>query len=637
MSANFTPDKEDIKILPPFKMQVLTNFPYIEADFDALTNYQLLCKIVEYLNAVIHNENEVTEEVTGLYNAYVSLQNYVNNYFDNLDVQEEINNKLDEMAEDGTLADIIADYIRLKGQLVYNSVAEMKAATNLYNGSFAKTYGFTTYNDGGGALYKVRTITNDDIVDEMTIIALYDDSLIAEFIGNTIDVRQYGAVENADISNILNKALNDNNKDVYINGNYKVSQTITAIKSKSIKGSGSLTFNNSTGDGLVLGDSIILDGITLIADTGFVNNLLVYDGSIGERTYPSTSQFKNLILDSITEDQINCFFMYKPYQNYGMILENIFIGQSGSPRKANYGIYVDINVWANSISLNNITIDIYGTNIIPLYVKNNDNNSQMVQWNFSNVYIQARQATYTCYAYFRGLNYSNIINCHIYDIQVGTYTNSVIYDKCAYMNVVGSENMRLIYSKIENRIADNNCYEHYSTPLQTKVLFNTTMDYYYLSTFSGKLVPLFFPRDYIVEERTEIEIQGRYTSGITEGFIFRSIIKSGGATNTAWYSRDIYIECNKYGNFPVISKIETFNEGTVIWIKGGTPVFIRAESAKKPEIITSKVLTEIGTENQVTVAPVNITESTTYLSRTTYPLYFWSQKYVDSTNENLGT
>ena len=110
MSADFTPEKEDYKILEPFKMQVLTNFPYIEADFDALTNYELLCKIVEYLNAVIHNENEVTEQVTGLYNAYVSLQNYVNNYFDNLDVQEEINNKLDEMAEDGSLYNIISSY-----------------------------------------------------------------------------------------------------------------------------------------------------------------------------------------------------------------------------------------------------------------------------------------------------------------------------------------------------------------------------------------------------------------------------------------------------------------------------------------------------------------------------------------------
>ena len=112
MSADFTPEKEDYKELPPFKMQVLTNFPYIEADFDALTNYQLLCKVVEYLNMVIHNENEVTEQITSLYNAYVSLQNYVNNYFDNLDVQEEINNKLDDMASDGTLTSLIGRYVQ---------------------------------------------------------------------------------------------------------------------------------------------------------------------------------------------------------------------------------------------------------------------------------------------------------------------------------------------------------------------------------------------------------------------------------------------------------------------------------------------------------------------------------------------
>ena len=111
MSADFTPEKENYKELPPFKMQVLTNFPYIEADFDALTNYQLLCKIVEYLNAVIANENEVTEQITSLYNAYVSLQDYVNNYFDNLDVTEEINNKLDEMAEDGSLTNLIKAYV----------------------------------------------------------------------------------------------------------------------------------------------------------------------------------------------------------------------------------------------------------------------------------------------------------------------------------------------------------------------------------------------------------------------------------------------------------------------------------------------------------------------------------------------
>ena len=105
----------DIKFkrLTPFKRCVLQNFPFIEADFDALTNYGLLCKIVEYLNQVIASQNEVqgfTEEIVTAFN---NLYDYVKNYFDNLDVQEEINNKLDQMSEDGTLQSLIYNAINV--------------------------------------------------------------------------------------------------------------------------------------------------------------------------------------------------------------------------------------------------------------------------------------------------------------------------------------------------------------------------------------------------------------------------------------------------------------------------------------------------------------------------------------------
>ena len=102
--------KPPYKHLTPFKRCVLQNFPFIEADFDALTNYGLLCKIVEYLNKVIASQNEVQTNVETLNNAFIELKNYVDNYFDNLDVQEEINNKLDEMAESGELERIITQY-----------------------------------------------------------------------------------------------------------------------------------------------------------------------------------------------------------------------------------------------------------------------------------------------------------------------------------------------------------------------------------------------------------------------------------------------------------------------------------------------------------------------------------------------
>ena len=93
--------------LTPFKWFVLENFPFIEADFDALTEWQLFCKLEKEINKIINSENTLGTQVENVTNAFIELQNYVNNYFDNLDVQEEINNKLDEMVEDGTLATVI--------------------------------------------------------------------------------------------------------------------------------------------------------------------------------------------------------------------------------------------------------------------------------------------------------------------------------------------------------------------------------------------------------------------------------------------------------------------------------------------------------------------------------------------------
>ena len=51
--ANFVTELKVKNNLTPLKMHLITNFPFIEADFDALTEYQLLSKVVEYLNNVV--------------------------------------------------------------------------------------------------------------------------------------------------------------------------------------------------------------------------------------------------------------------------------------------------------------------------------------------------------------------------------------------------------------------------------------------------------------------------------------------------------------------------------------------------------------------------------------------------------
>lgn len=85
---------------------------------DSLSYYELLCKVVDYINNTIADVNTLGTDVDNLNKAFIQLQEYVNNYFSTLDVQKEIDNKLDEMVKDGTfdklLSKIVAGIINVK-------------------------------------------------------------------------------------------------------------------------------------------------------------------------------------------------------------------------------------------------------------------------------------------------------------------------------------------------------------------------------------------------------------------------------------------------------------------------------------------------------------------------------------------
>lgn len=202
-------EKKFIK-LTPFKMQVLQTFPFIDADFDAITNYELLCKVVEYLNTTVNNVNLLESDFKVLYD-------YVHDYFDNLDVQEEINNKLDQMVTDGTLPEIIGSYLNSKAVFGFDNVTSMKNSTNLINGSYARTLGYHSKNDGGSALYKIRLRTFDDVIDNASLILMQDETLVAEYINEDkgfINVNKFGLSNNLYMNDywekIYNYALSNN-------------------------------------------------------------------------------------------------------------------------------------------------------------------------------------------------------------------------------------------------------------------------------------------------------------------------------------------------------------------------------------------------------------------------------------------
>lgn len=107
--ANFTPELGNYKSLQPFRYWCQKVLPLVYDD--SLSYYELLCKVVDYLNKTMEDVETLHGDVTNLREAYNELQDYVNDYFNNLDVQNEINNKLDNMASDGTLLTIISPTI----------------------------------------------------------------------------------------------------------------------------------------------------------------------------------------------------------------------------------------------------------------------------------------------------------------------------------------------------------------------------------------------------------------------------------------------------------------------------------------------------------------------------------------------
>lgn len=94
---------------------LFTNYIYkaIPLAFDeSMSYYETLCGLLSYLKDTVvptlNNNADAIIEVQGLME---KLQTYVDDYFKNLDVQEEINNKLDEMLTSGQLEEIIGKYV----------------------------------------------------------------------------------------------------------------------------------------------------------------------------------------------------------------------------------------------------------------------------------------------------------------------------------------------------------------------------------------------------------------------------------------------------------------------------------------------------------------------------------------------
>lgn len=219
--------------VPPLKKICMTIGQLPTSYLETMSYYEMLVWFVNYLRddiiPVVNANGAATEELQEL---FVALQKYVNDYFDDLNIQTEVNNKLDDMLENGELEQIIEQFLQSTSIWCFDTIADLKQATNLIAGSYAKTLGYYAKDDGGESLYYITAKGEDETTDDIFKVLIN-----TNYVGNLITLdkmnsMQFG-IDNTGTNNIkttLNKVLSYFNgkpiEIVFANGTYLLNDEV---------------------------------------------------------------------------------------------------------------------------------------------------------------------------------------------------------------------------------------------------------------------------------------------------------------------------------------------------------------------------------------------------------------------------
>ncbi len=131
-------------------------------------------------------------------------------------------------------------------------------------------------------------------------------------------------------------------------------------------------------NGIVIGDSVCLDGFYIRAMAGFGSEaeqteyggkgiVLQYDGSLGLQTYPSSVRLRHIRVDvDMAQNEATwatipeCLFDFKPNGTYHYIIEDVILGQLIS-RFCDFAFRADVGsteaAWTHNVFVRNMCID----------------------------------------------------------------------------------------------------------------------------------------------------------------------------------------------------------------------------------------------------------------------------------------
>ena len=98
---------------------------------DSLSYYEVLCKCVDYINKLVEDEKAMQSEI-------VELKQYVDDYFNSLDIQAEVESVIDELITDGTMGALVDSAVAGK---LYQRTMTLERA-----GRFIDRFGYNNTN-----------------------------------------------------------------------------------------------------------------------------------------------------------------------------------------------------------------------------------------------------------------------------------------------------------------------------------------------------------------------------------------------------------------------------------------------------------------------------------------------------------
>lgn len=244
---------------------------------ESLTYEEQLLWLFNYLeNTLIPKINETGERVNELIDLFNQLKDYVDNYFENLDVQDEINHKLDEMVEDGTFDVIFAQVDSKIGDLSSLTTTDTSSIVSAVNEIDSHT---DTNTSAIGDLTNLTTTSKTDLVSAINEV----DSDIGTLSSLTTDSKTnvVSAINEVDSHSDSNTSAIGTLSNLNTTNKSNLVSAVNEVNSKNLIAFVPFTISLSSGDQIVIQNVSYPSGFTktncVVLNAYYGHNILDYE------------------------------------------------------------------------------------------------------------------------------------------------------------------------------------------------------------------------------------------------------------------------------------------------------------------------------------------------------------------------